>query len=458
MIIDISEFNAVTDWNAVKNNVEFVVIRMGYRGSKSGQITYDKKYKEHRRMCEEHGIPHSYYFFPTSVTDEEAIEEADWVAKELAGERDFPCPVFADSEQVYGDASGRADKLPVCLRTRLLQIFCERLQEKGIPAGIYASTNWLEHRLDMRYLPYSVWVAQYASKCTYSGEYIMWQYSSKGSVSGVQGFVDVSVVNGKEEPAKAFYEPQKVLDVAMQEVGYIEKKTGDQRFLYDKQTNAGSNNYTKYGYEMHQLYPATMDYPAPWCDAFVDWCFYKAYGMSNAQKLIGAFDDYTVRSAQLYKGKNAWFAHPAVGDQIFFRNSYGICHTGLVYNVDRKKVYTIEGNTSSEAGVVPNGGCVRLKSYDIGYSNIAGYGRPMYTEGATPAVDVTKFPTIRKGTLDKASVVTLQNLLTVRGYPVEIDGIFGPDTDEKVRRYQRAHRLEVDGIVGPKTWASLFGI
>ena len=176
----------------------------------------------------------------------------------------------------------------------------------------------------------------------------------------------------------------KVLEIQKEEVGYLEKKNGDIRYLYDKTANAGSANYTKYGKEMHDIYPSIMDYPAPWCDSHVDWCFQKAYGISNAKGLIGGdFNDYTVASAQLYKNKGAYHtSNPKVGDQIFFNNGTKnkICHTGLVYKVDSKKVYTREGNTSNAAGVVANGGCVAEKSYLLTYKKIDGYGRPKYDE------------------------------------------------------------------------------
>lgn len=171
---------------------------------------------------------------------------------------------------------------------------------------------------------------------------------------------------------------EKVLAVAANEVGYLEKKNGNS--LYSKTANAGSANYTKYGYEMHKLYPATMDYPAAWCDCFVDWCFVQAFGKDVAMKMLHKFDDYTVNSAGYYKNNKEWHKTPKVGDQIFFTNSKGgICHTGIVYAVDSKNVYTIEGNTSSESGVVANGGCVRKKSYKLTYNRIAGYGRPNYS-------------------------------------------------------------------------------
>lgn len=188
----------------------------------------------------------------------------------------------------------------------------------------------------------------------------------------------------------------KVIKIAAAEVGYLEKSASAYKkypnVLNEKTRGAGSDNYTKFGRDMHKVYPEVMDFPAAWCDCFVDWCFYKAYGVANAKKLLaGQFDDYTVISANLYKGKKAWYTkNPKVGDQIFFKNANGgICHTGLVYKVDSNYVYTIEGNTSSASGVVANGGGVAKKKYSLTYSRIAGYGRPKY-DSATSKKSVTE--------------------------------------------------------------------
>lgn len=183
----------------------------------------------------------------------------------------------------------------------------------------------------------------------------------------------------------------KVLGVALAEEGYLEKSStayfSNPNVLYDKFKGAGYDNYTKYGYEMHKVYPSVMDFPAYWCDAFVDWCFYKAYGVATAKSLLGGnFDDYTVASAEKYKEKGGWHKfgeRPEKGDQIFFKNDVRINHTGLVIDVDDSYVYTIEGNTSTsaslEGSVVANGGGVSRKKYNWKTNTrIAGYGRPKY--------------------------------------------------------------------------------
>lgn len=173
----------------------------------------------------------------------------------------------------------------------------------------------------------------------------------------------------------------KVIDVAKRELGYLEKKSNSQ--LYDPTANAGYKNYTKYANDLDQtkLYNGRKN-GFDWCDIFVDWCFYKAYGFDKAvamtfQPLNGCGAGCTY-SMQYYRNKGRLFTQPAVGDQIFFsrdgwKTSY---HTGLVVRVEGNRVYTIEGNTSGASGVVANGGGVCEKSYSISFGR---YGCPDYS-------------------------------------------------------------------------------
>ena len=295
----------------------------------------------------------------------------------------------------------------------------------------------------------------------------------------------------------------KVLAIAKAEVGYLEKKNGDARYLYDKKANAGYNNYTKYGKEMHEIYPSVMDYPAAWCDCFVDWCFYKAYGVATAKSLLdGNFDDYTVASALMYKNHNAWYTNnPKVGDQVFFKNSYGgICHTGLVIAVDNLYIHTIEGNTSAALGVVANGGGVAQKKYALNYNRIAGYGRPKYDKGNSntntvviepvssnsvkytkkqfikdvqkaigASIDgiagpetLSKTVTVSKSKNKKHAVVRpIQNYLNALGYNCGVaDGEAGPKFDAAVKAYQKANGCHTkrDSTARNKTWKKLLGL
>lgn len=188
------------------------------------------------------------------------------------------------------------------------------------------------------------------------------------------------------------YDRQKVISIALAEVGYLEKASNAD--LDDKTANAGNKNYTKYARDMKAVtgfYNGNKQ-GAAWCDVFVDWCFVQAYGADAGRKLLcqplrsaGAGVKW---SASYYKAKGQYFTDvPHVGDQIFFGKDGAYTHTGLVYQVANGKVYTVEGNTSAGKGVIPNGGAVCKKSYSVNNARIMGYGRPAYGDTQTSATE-----------------------------------------------------------------------
>lgn len=179
----------------------------------------------------------------------------------------------------------------------------------------------------------------------------------------------------------------KVIKIAVDEKGYLEKAS--LKNLDDKVANAGNKNFTKYWRDICRQLQGE-----PWCMCFVIWCFVKAYGAEIAKALLcvtGAWSYYTPTAASYFKAKGQWHTKdPKVADVVFFQNSERICHVGIVKSVQGNTLTTIEGNTSSSAGVVPNGGGVFEKHYNIPNSRIAGYGRPNYDSG-------TKLGWIRSG-------------------------------------------------------------
>lgn len=271
----------------------------------------------------------------------------------------------------------------------------------------------------------------------------------------------------------------KVLQVAMAQVGYLEKASN--KNLDEKTANAGRSDFTKFARDLDAV---ETFYNGPkqgfaWCDVFVDWCFVQAYGIDLAKKLLCQPDKSLgascTQSSRYFKNAGRFYTSPQPGDQIFFRSGGRVVHTGLVYAVDSQRVYTVEGNTSGASGVVANGGGVKQKSYNRSYSGIYGYGRPDYTlvdgkqkvETNTPAPSapaktegkcMIEMTVLQKGSTG-VQVKSLQALL-IKKYGVScgasgVDGSFGAFTDKAVRAYQASKGLEVDGSVGPKTWASL---
>lgn len=246
----------------------------------------------------------------------------------------------------------------------------------------------------------------------------------------------------------------KVIKIALNEVGYLEKKSNSQ--LYDKTANAGYHNYTKYAHEFDTKYPNFYNGKKnnhEWCDVFSDWCFVTAYGVEKAKELLcqpnkslGAGCRY---SMNYYKKNGQFYKTPVVGDQIFFKSGLTITHTGIVYDVDKTYVYTVEGNTSGANGVVSNGGGVCKKKYEISYNKIAGYGRPKY--------DVVPRNYLMLDDTGK-EVKTMQENLIKLGYScgsTGADGDFGSNTEKAVKEFQKANGLVVDGKYGEKSKAKV---
>lgn len=190
--IDVSKWNKEIDWEKVKDaGVEFAIIRAGYRGSTTGSLVVDPYFEANIKGASEAGIRTGVYFFTQAVNEVEAVEEASMVIELLKG-YDIQYPVFIDTEGAGGN--GRADGLDVETRTAVCKAFCSTIESEGYKAGVYASRNWYNTKLETNKLEnYYIWLAEYRSEPLYEGRYHMWQYTSKGSIDGINGNVDMNV-------------------------------------------------------------------------------------------------------------------------------------------------------------------------------------------------------------------------------------------------------------------------
>ena len=190
--IDVSKYQGKIDWNAVAAaGIKFAIIRCGYRGGLNGQLIEDPYYRTNIKGATAAGIKVGVYFFTQAVTEAEAVEEASMVLSLVSGYR-LSYPIFVDTEN--GVSGARANGLDVNTRTACVAAFCKTIANSGYTAGIYASKNWYGSKLNMSALnSYCIWVAQYNTTCTYTGRYSIWQYSSKGCINGINGYVDLNV-------------------------------------------------------------------------------------------------------------------------------------------------------------------------------------------------------------------------------------------------------------------------
>lgn len=190
MGIDISKHNGTVDWNAVKNaGVDFVILRCGYRGSSSGVLVEDEKFRENIKGASAAGLKIGIYFFSQAVNEMEAVEEAS-LTLSLIKNYKISYPVYIDVEA----ANGRADGLSASERTKVITAFCETVRDSGYTAGVYSNKNWFTEKMNTgAFGNYRIWLAQYTERPTYTGRYDMWQYSSRGTIPGIKGDVDLNI-------------------------------------------------------------------------------------------------------------------------------------------------------------------------------------------------------------------------------------------------------------------------
>ena len=190
MGIDVSKWNGSIDWNAVKNSgVNYVIIRVGYRGSSQGALIEDPKFKTNIKGATAAGLKVGVYFFTQAVDEVEAVQEASMVLDRISGYK-ISYPVFLDVE----GSGGRGDAIDSATRTAVCKAFCNTIKNAGYTPGVYANKTWLTSKMDAGALSgYKIWLAQYAKTPTYTGRYDLWQYRSDGKVSGISGKVDFNI-------------------------------------------------------------------------------------------------------------------------------------------------------------------------------------------------------------------------------------------------------------------------
>lgn len=211
--IDVSKYQGTIDWKTVaEQDVDFAMIRIGYRTLADGKIVADSNAKYNMQEAQKYGIKVGGYFFSTAVSDEEAVEEANWVADYVA-KYQITYPIAFDCEGYYKQES-RQSFMTKTQRTDTAIAFMKTIEERGYSPIFYGAksemendANWEMNRISTIY---NVWVAQYPAgytsdtECSYDGAYVMWQYTNRGSVPGIKGSVDMNIAYfGYKNPVTA---------------------------------------------------------------------------------------------------------------------------------------------------------------------------------------------------------------------------------------------------------------
>ena len=218
--IDVSAHQEWIDWDSVKaSGIEFAMIRVGYRGWGSGTIIEDKYFERNIREAKRVGLKVGVYFYSGAINTSEAIEEAQFVINKVRN-YSLDYPVAFDFED-FENTESRYYKLDKNQRTDISIAFLDMVKRYGYTPMMYGNPNYFnnERYFDTSRLvtQYKVWLAHYywadsarnqysdfvnflasGKKTGYSyegkqGTIDMWQFSSEGIISGINGRVDLNI-------------------------------------------------------------------------------------------------------------------------------------------------------------------------------------------------------------------------------------------------------------------------
>jgi GH25 family lysozyme M1 (1,4-beta-N-acetylmuramidase) len=197
--VDVSKWDGKIDWKQVKDSgIHFAMVRVGYRTLDSGTLYEDPYAKYNLKEAHANGVKVGAYFFSTAINELEVLEEAVWVSNFLKPYT-ISYPVAYDCE---GFRTSRQSAMTIEERTNLAITFLDVVKSNGYTPLFYGSKYDLNNQWNTSLLSskYKIWAAQYPStpypetpKSSYSGTHAMWQFTSNGTVPGINPGVDINI-------------------------------------------------------------------------------------------------------------------------------------------------------------------------------------------------------------------------------------------------------------------------
>ena len=185
--IDVSAWQGTIDWTKVKSQIDFAIIKLGNIGDNT-KFWNDDRFERNYNECVRLGIPVGVYVYSYTNKLENIEACANETVKYLAG-RKLQLPVYIDMEDAEIAVEGKENL------TKMIFKFNEIIEKAGYWAGVYANRNWFDNYLNKEEVKkrFTTWIAHYGiSEDNYKGQYDMMQYTSKGSINGINGNVDMN--------------------------------------------------------------------------------------------------------------------------------------------------------------------------------------------------------------------------------------------------------------------------
>lgn len=192
-VIDVSYYQKDINWDLFYSDSDCygVILRLGY------WTTLDKKFERNINELKRLGIPYGIYLFSYSTTTNGALKEANFTNSMIDKYDIKPSlGIYYDLES-WKTNSSSSDGISKNQYNYIARKYVETVKghiNNNYPVGIYSGRWYAMNRLGKIAKGYVSWVAEYNSTLKYDGPYFMWQYTSKASVPGISGNVDMSYI------------------------------------------------------------------------------------------------------------------------------------------------------------------------------------------------------------------------------------------------------------------------
>lgn len=190
--IDVSKWQGNVNFNKVKDaGIEFVIIRIGYEYD--GEYHLDPKFETYMKQAKDAGLKVGIYFYTYSVNDEQAKKLASWILEKLNGEK-LDLPIAYDWEEW-----SHFNEYGVSLHTfsNAYLTFEKEIEKHGYESMLYSSKYYLEN-VWLYFENSNIWLAHYIDETDYKGDYMLWQMTSSGKISGItDNTVDIDILYKK---------------------------------------------------------------------------------------------------------------------------------------------------------------------------------------------------------------------------------------------------------------------
>ena len=167
--IDISVWQKGFNFDKAKEEgVEFAILRGAYHLSK------DKCFEDFYAACKARNIPVGVYLYSMAKTVAEAKAEAENLIANVLKGKQFEYPIYMDIEDKAQRVLGKD------LLTEIVITFCDTLEKAGYYVGIYSTASFLSSFThESKLSRFDKWIAHWAKKCSYKGDYGMWQFGGE---------------------------------------------------------------------------------------------------------------------------------------------------------------------------------------------------------------------------------------------------------------------------------------